>query len=111
MAYDWYDDIDRLGWDFEDKVQQATASHGHSLGMAPSAGDEVRTILRSIAAVPPSQLIDEAATTSRTEVDAAIEALAIAAVEAAMLRSSRHVTRDDVRTATTKAGVYPLVRE
>ena len=110
MAYDWYDDIDRLGWNFEDEVQQATADQRHSLGMAPSAGDEVRAVLRQVASVAPSQLVEEASHTNRSDVDASITSIAIAAVEAAIARGSRHVTREDVQAAVRKVGVYPLVR-
>ena len=110
MAYDWYDEIDRIGWNFEDEVQQATSDQNHSLGMAPSAGDEVRNILRQTAAVAPKQLLDEAENTSRRDVETAVSAVAIAAVEAAISRGSRHITREDVRIAVQKVGTYPFIR-
>ena len=110
MAYDWYDDIDRLGWLFEDEVRQATSDRPESLGMAPSAGDELRATLKQVAAVPPLQLVSEAETTNRAEVDAMLTAIAIAAVEAAVARVSRHITREDVQTAVRKVGGYPVLR-
>ena len=110
MPYDWYDDIDQIGWSFQDGVQQATASRSESLGMAPSAGDELRAQLKRVAAVPPLQLVEEAESTDRASVAALIIAISTASVESAVSRGSRHITRDDVRAAIQAVGRYPFVR-
>lgn len=110
MAYDWYDEIDQLVWHFESCVETGTQSRG-MLGMAPSAGDEARAILKRVAgAVSPRELMDEVEGISRSDVNAAARALADAAVDKAGARGSRHVTREDVSAALADAGAYPFVR-
>ena len=110
MSYEWYDQIDQLGYAFEDAVGQAAASHS-MLGMAPSAGDEARARLRRVAgALTPLDLLAEVEGTTRAEVLAATEAVAKAAVEAAVRRGSRHVTREDVSAAISKVAAYPYTR-
>ena len=110
MAYDWYDDIDRLAWSFEDEVRQATSDRPESLGMAPSAGDALRSQLRRVASVAPLQLVEEAQSTRREEVETALTAIAVASVENAIRRASRHITREDVEQAIQSIGQYPFVR-
>ena len=109
MAYDWYDEIDQVVWHFEACVEKAAASRG-MIGMAPSAGDEARARLRQIAGgLSPRELIDEVESVSRDDVKSAAAALAEAAVDNADGRGSRHVTRDDVRSALSGAD-YPFNR-
>ena len=110
MAYDWYDEIDQVVWHFESCVEAAARDRG-MLGMAPSAGDEARAILRRIAgALSPRELIDEVEGVSRDDVKSAAAALANGAVDKADARGSRHVTREDVSAALPDVGAYPFVR-
>jgi histone H3/H4 len=109
MAYDWYDEIDQLVYHFESCVESAASSRS-MLGMAPSAGDEARSRLRSVAAgLSPLQLIEEVESVTRSDVKDAAKALAEAAVDIASARGSRHVTREDVSAAISSAS-YPFQR-
>lgn len=110
MGYEWFDQIDAVVWDLEAMIERATSKHT-MLGMAPSAGDEARARLRRIAAgLAPLALIDECETLKKSDVTEASEALAAAAVENAVGRGSRHVTREDVGAAIDAGVAYPYSR-
>ncbi len=110
MGYEWFDRIDQVVWELEAMIESATQQHT-MLGMAPSAGDEARACLRRIAgAVNPLALIEECEDVQKSGVSATNEALATAAVDNAVSRGSRHVTREDVASAISAGIEYPYSR-
>ena len=110
MGYEWYDQIDQIVWDLESMIESACS--GKMLGMAPSAGDEARARLRrNASALAPLALMDECEKLKRADVTEASESLAQAAVERALGRGSRHVTREDVGAAIDDSGPFPYLRK
>lgn len=108
MGFEWFNEIDRVVWHFEAVVERLAGEN--MLGMAPSAGDEARATLRrrSSADGSPLKMLDDVEGLSEADVNATAEALAEGAVEAALARNSRHVTREDVKTALNSSS-YPWV--
>lgn len=112
MAYEWYDSIDSIVYHLEDCINAAASAHSSMLGVAPSAGDEARARLRKNASSKaPLALINEVEDMKLSEsaVREASEAIATAAVNAAVDRGSRHITREDVGAAIVETGAYPYV--
>jgi len=109
VGFEWFNEIDQVVYGFEGTVEQVAGAK--MIGMAPSAGDEARSILRRRAGEDgsPRKMLEDVAKLTRGAVEATTEALAGAAVEAAMARGSRHVTREDVQTALADAS-YPWVK-
>jgi hypothetical protein len=110
MAFEWYDQIDRIVWHLEECVQQAAQKKNDMLGMAPSAGDEARARLRAVAAAkPPLELIAQVDGLSESDVQAVTQTIAVAAVDLAADRGSMHVTREDLAAAVHECGTYPYL--
>jgi hypothetical protein len=108
MGYEWFDDIDAIAYHFEECVEVAAKAHGALLGMAPSAGDALRTHLRNRTTNrKPLLLITECETVKRADVEEATNLAAEAAVLNATSRDSQHVTREDVEAAL-KTATYPF---
>jgi hypothetical protein len=112
MGFEWFNQIDRIVWDLEAQIESLIfQSHPDMIGMAPSAGDEVRTVLRQNASrMDPTDRTAETETISESEVSEATQSLAEAVVAHATDRTSRHVTREDI-AAVIASQPYPFGRD
>lgn len=108
MSYEWFNELDSIGWHFESCVQQAISGTSGLLGAAPSAVDQIRTHLRYQSSCrTPLQLLDEVEGVTEAEVKQVIDEVARGAVQHAAARGSQHVTREDV-TAIVGQANYPF---